>query len=172
MNSFSQSLECGNTLSPKQVYLHLLNRVPHIKFVSRCKSIADDRKGIDYVIHREGLRPLYLDLKEVDFMPGEVDTLLLETSMSGQNVVDGWATDKNKRTDLFLIVRGDGSSVVLSARQLRGALAKHLRKWETVFRVGSTATKGFYEVFKSRYVLVPRAVIEKACAEVAATWRR
>lgn len=117
-------------------------------------SVAEDRAGIDYLAHRSGgRRPLAIDLKEISYVPGPDETpdVLLETACRGQVDAPGWATDETKRTDLFLLVYGDGSSVVLAARQVREALQRYGRAWTTQYRTGSSATRGYYETFYSDY---------------------
>ena len=138
--------------------------------VVRRHTIEQDRRGIDYIVYRRGRRPLYVDLKEVAYAPGEEDLILLETKMRGQNEAPGWALDETKRTDLILIVRGDGSTVLLSARRVRAALTESSTRWDDCQR-GSKGTPGFYEWFYSDYVLVPRVELEAECNRIGRQWR-
>ena len=143
-----------------------------MNFVTRRKTVADDRQGIDYVVHRRGRRPLFVDLKEVAYTPGGKDRVLLETAMRGKLVADGWAVDPKKKTDLVLIVRADGSHVLLSSRRVREALVRHRATWErNKASKGSNSTQGFYEEFYSEYVLVDRKKLETACDEIAQEWK-
>jgi hypothetical protein len=140
-------------------------------YVARRKTVKDDRDGIDYIVYRSGgLRPLFLDLKEVAYVPSEEDLILLETKMRGQNEAPGWAVDETKRTDLILIVRGDKSTVLLSARRVRAALTENPKRWDDCQR-GSKCTPGFYEWFHSDYILIPRAELEAACDRIGRQWR-
>lgn len=171
MKSIKQAFAVSNSLTPKEVYQLLLGHVPGMKFVTRRKTTADDRQGIDYVIHRAGRRPLFVDLKEVSYAPGRKDRVLLETAMRGKKVVAGWAVDAQKKTDLILIVRADGSHLLLSARRVREALIRHRETWtKRKASTGSNSTQGFYEKFQSDYLLVDRSELESACDNVARDW--
>lgn len=172
MKSIKQAFEASNSLTPKEVFKHLLGHVPGMTFVTRRKTIADDRQGIDYVVHRQGRRPLFVDLKEVTYFPSGNDRVLLETAMRGKRVTDGWAVDPKKKTDLVLIVRADGSHVLLSSRRVREALIRHRATWEkNKASKGSISSPGFYEEFYSDFVLVDRKELEAACDEIAEDWK-
>ncbi len=172
MKSIKQAFEASNSLTPKEIFKRLLGHVPGMTFVTRRKTIADDRQGIDYVVHRRGRRPLFVDLKEVAYAPCGKDRILLETAMRGKRVADGWAVDATKRTDLVLIVRADHSHVLLSSRRVREALLRHRGTWEkNNASTGSNSTSGFYEEFYSDYVLVDRKELEAACAKIAKDWK-
>lgn len=172
--SFSRSAGKANSISPQAIFLLLQPHVPHLRFVAPRESLEADRAGTDFVAFRSGgRRPLNVDLKELSFTPapGQKPPVLLETAMHGGGKAEGWATDETKSTDLYLMVYGDGSHLVLSARRVREALNRHGDDWAARHRTGTNATRGFYETFHSDYVLVPRRELSAACAEVAKEWR-
>jgi hypothetical protein len=169
--SFRSAVRSANSLTPKQVFDLLRPSVPGLKFVTRCKSIAEDKEGIDYRLYRTNGRMLSADLKELRRIPDAEDRILLELTIRGRNISAGWATDESKKTDLFVIVRGDGTFVVLSARQVREALRRNLEEWTKEYGVSTNHTPGYYEVFACDYIRVPRAVLEKACREISAEWK-
>jgi len=170
---FASAADQANSIPPAALFDLLTDEVPHLKYVARCRSLQEDRAGTDYLAYRRnGLRALRIDLKEVAYCPGKNDAILLETARRGEACRPGWATDDAKETDLIVIVRGDGSHVVLSSRRLREVLRRHGRAWSQRYRTGTNATKGYYEIFHADYLLVPRAILEDALDQVASEWRQ
>ncbi len=173
-STFADSLRRANSLPPHTVARLLREHgVRHVQNVTLRPSIAYDRLGIDYIAHRYDRRPpLFIDLKETSYCPGEAPRVLLETASHGRAQKPGWATDSSKKTDLFLFTYGDGSALVVSARQLRTVMERYGSEWMEHYRTGRAATQGFYETYYTEYVLVPQDVLTSACAEVSAAWRR
>lgn len=172
MKSFRKSVQGGNTLTEAQLFQLLKGHIPGLVRVEIRRSLEQDKDGIDYILHRRFGRPLYADLKEVAYVPSSpsADQVLLETEIRGRTRSNGWATDPSKKTDLIVVVRGDSSVVIYSARRVRAALRRQLHVWKTEFKTGWNDTRGFYEVFRCFYVLVPRHVLERECNQVARLW--
>jgi len=167
---FSDSLARANSLSTEAIAHHLREECfTDITEVTERPTVAQDRAGIDYIAHRDGLPPLNIDLKELSYAPtyGETPDVLLETARIGKARTPGWATDPAKQTDLFLFVWADGSALALSAPAVRAALAKYHGAWARIHRTGRSATRGYYETFYSEYIFVPQSTLKAACAEMA-----
>ncbi len=171
---FAESLHRANSLPPHTVARLLREHgVHHVRDVTLRPSVAYDRLGIDYIAHRyDGRRPLFIDLKETSYSTRKAPCVLLETASHGRAQKPGWATDSSKKTDLFLFTYGDGSALVLSARQVRAVMEKYGYEWMEHYRTGRSATQGFYETYYTEYVLVPQDVLTSACAEISADWRK
>ena len=172
MKSFSKSVQGGNTLSEEKLFQLLKDRVPGLVRVEIRRTRAQDKAGIDYILHRRFGRSLYADLKEVAYIPSSPseDRVLLETEICGRTRSKGWATDAKKKTDVIVVVRGDSSVLIYSARRVRAALRQKLHSWKSTFKTGWNDTRGFYEIFRCFYILVPRAVLDQECHRIARAW--
>lgn len=172
MNTFSMAVKSANSRTPLEVLALLRRHVRGIVKVERCKTLAEDIEGTDYVGYFRDGSTISIDLKELSYIPASPfeDRVLLETDIYGRLRKDGWAVDESKATDLFLIVRGDNSSVHFWARALRRALKRKRAFWikRRIARVGINYTRGNFEVFSCGYITVPRAILERECAKVAA----
>lgn len=167
MNTFKSDTASANSRTPSEVKALLSRHIDGIRWVTRRESFRQDKQGTDYLVYMWNGTVLHVDIKELSYIPASAkdDRVLLETEILGSRVRNGWATDESKNTDVFLIVRGDDSTVFLWATTLRRLIKRDRKSWQKtgISREGVNLTQGIHEVFACRYITVPVSILENEC---------
>jgi hypothetical protein len=113
---FDERYEYSNRSSVDRcVVNYLINTIPNCIGIKRADK-HNDRRGIDYWLLRNGVRPIAVDMKHYSYDPIDrygVDTICIETTsvytgphtppwLDEYRIKPGWTIDASKETDLVV----------------------------------------------------------------------
>ena len=125
-------------------------------------STADDKKGIDFWVHRENERSLSVDIKtrkEDYFLRGQ-DDLALETWSVVEEKKIGWTRDSNKQCDYVMwLWQNSRRYCIVPFPILCSVFSERWEEWRGTYRIATQRTFGRMRAWHSECVFVPRKIV-------------